>query len=79
VKTTIDLPEEILVKAKVVAAEQRTTLRALVVRGLEHVTSGDEVAAKKDRKVLIRQLLGRMQSGNREPMVPLTREEIHER
>lgn len=33
-KTTVELPEELLVEAKKVAAERRTTLRALIARGL---------------------------------------------
>jgi hypothetical protein len=33
-KTTVDLPEEILVAAKRHAAERRTTLRTLIERGL---------------------------------------------
>ncbi len=33
-KTTVDLPEEILVAAKRYAAERRTTLRVLIERGL---------------------------------------------
>ena len=33
-KTTIDLPEELLIAAKKKAAEERTSLRKLVTRGL---------------------------------------------
>lgn len=33
-KTTVDLPDDLLVAAKKRAAEQRTTLRALIERGL---------------------------------------------
>jgi len=33
-KTTIDLPDELLIAAKKRAAESRTTLRALLTRGL---------------------------------------------
>lgn len=36
-KTTVELPDELLVAAKKRAAEEHTTLRALVVRGLQHV------------------------------------------
>jgi hypothetical protein len=35
-KTTIDLPEEILHRAKIVAAQRRTTLKELVISGLDH-------------------------------------------
>ena len=79
-KTTIDFPDELLHRAKVVAAERRTTLRELVVRGLEAVTSGpsDEVK-EKERKKTFKRLLKAMQASNTEPMQPLTREEIHDR
>jgi hypothetical protein len=36
-KTTIDLPDELLVEAKALAARERTTLRAVVVTGLRSV------------------------------------------
>jgi hypothetical protein len=36
-KTTIELPDAIVHQAKVIAAERRTTLRELVLQGLEHV------------------------------------------
>lgn len=37
VKTTIDLPDDLLIAAKKKAAESRTTLRVLFERGLRHV------------------------------------------
>ena len=79
-KTTIDFPDELLHRAKVVAAERRTTLRELVVRGLEAMTSdaGDEVK-EKERKKTFKRLLKAMQASNTEPMQPLTREEIYDR
>ena len=36
-KTTIDLPEELLIEAKTFAAQERTTLRELVEHGLRLV------------------------------------------
>ena len=41
-KTTIDVPEDILHRAKVVAAQRRTTLRELVLKGLGQVLGGNE-------------------------------------
>jgi hypothetical protein len=38
-KTTIDLPEEILRRAKVTAAQKKTTLKELVLSGLQIVLS----------------------------------------
>ncbi len=79
-KTTIDFPDELLYRAKVVAAERRTTLRELVVKGLEAVTSGarDE-AEEKERKKSFKRLLKAMRASNTEAMQPLTREELHDR
>ena len=79
-KTTIDFPDELLHRAKVVAAQRRTTLRELVVQGLERVTSaGSDESEKLERKKTIARLLKAMRASNTEPMVPLKREEIHDR
>lgn len=79
-KTTIDFPEELLHRAKIVAAQRKTTLRELVVRGLENVTSeASDHDREKERKKTFKRLLKAMQASNTEPMVPLKREEIHER
>ena len=78
-KTTIDLPDEVLVKAKVFAAEQRTTLRDLVVRGLRLVTEAQAPDDEKQRKAALTRLLEAMRASNTEPMVPLKREEIYDR
>jgi len=45
VKTTVDLPDELLVAAKQRAAAERTTLRALVARGLRQVLSSGPAPA----------------------------------
>jgi hypothetical protein len=78
-KTTIDLPEEVLVKAKMVAVERRTTLRELVVEGLKRVTETTPEAEQAKRKAAFKRLLKAMQASNTEPMVPMTREEIYDR
>ena len=41
-KTTVDLPDDLLIRAKKHAAETRTTLRVLIERGLRN-----EIAARK--------------------------------
>ncbi len=41
-KTTIDLPEELLITAKKKAAEERTSLRKLVTRGLRRELEATE-------------------------------------
>ncbi len=38
-KTTIDFPDDLLHRARIMAAERRTTLRDLAVKGLEAITS----------------------------------------
>jgi hypothetical protein len=78
-KTTIDLPDEVLVKAKMLAAERRTTLRELVLEGLKRVTETPPEAEQAKRRAAFKRLLKAMQASNTEPMVPLTREEIYER
>jgi hypothetical protein len=48
-KTTIELPDELLVAAKKRAAELRCTLRALIERGLRHELSEGRRAGKGKR------------------------------
>ena len=72
-KTTIDLPDEILHRAKVVAAERRTTLKELVVAGLDWALRSD--AESPDRKAA----RARLHKGLRLGGQPLLREQIHER
>ena len=78
-KTTIDLPEDLLVRAKVCAAERRTTLRELVVEGLRRVTGSPSEEEFKERQRELKRLLGEMQASNAEPMIPLRREEVYDR
>lgn len=77
-KTTINLPDEMLRRAKVVAAERRTTLRELVIRGLAHaIDSPDE--RDRRRKERADRLLAALEGKNRTSMKLMTREEIHGR
>jgi len=77
-ETTIDLPEDVLTKAKMVAAERRTTLRELVVQGLKLVTESPSEADRTSRAEQLKALLEAMRASNPEAMVPLKREEIYE-
>ena len=81
VKTTIDIPESLLRKAKVHAAEHQTTLKELVVKGLLAVTDGSvaDAEAEELRQQRVRTLLAKLTASNVEPMTPLGREEIYER
>ena len=45
-KTTIDLPDALLHEAKVLAARRRTSLKALVEKGLEHILHGTSSATE---------------------------------
>lgn len=79
-KTTIDFPDKLLHRAKVVAAQRRTTLRELVVRGLESVTDGmSDESVENARKQNLKRLLNAMQATNTQSMTPLSREEIYDR
>jgi hypothetical protein len=62
-----------------VAAERKTTLKELVLLGLDYATRHTLPDAETERKAAIKRLLQDMQASNTEPMAPLTREEIHER
>jgi len=44
-KTTIELPDELLRRAKVAAAQRRTTLKELMIEGLENLLSTPKTAA----------------------------------
>jgi hypothetical protein len=45
-KTTIEIPNALARQARLLAAERQTTLRALVVRGLELVISEKQTSVK---------------------------------
>ena len=72
-KTTIDLPEEILHRAKIVAAQRRTTLKELVLSGLDHVLG---ISTEHEGRDLA---IARMRKGMKLGAKPLDREEIHAR
>jgi hypothetical protein len=73
VKTTIDLPEDLLHRAKIAAVHRRTTLKELVVTGLDWAIRSE--ASNTDRDAA----LARLQKGLRLGGQPLTREQLHER
>lgn len=78
-KTTIDFPEALLHRAKIVAAQRKTTLKKLVFQGLEHVIRHPMPDPDMERKSAFKRLLRRMRASNTEPMEPLKRAEIHDR
>lgn len=78
-KTTIELPDDLFLKAKLLAAERRTTLKEIMVRALQMFTTSPAEDDEKKRKATLKRLLKAMQASNTEPMVPLKREEIYDR
>jgi hypothetical protein len=73
VKTTIDLPDELLHRAKVAAAQRKTTLKELVQAGLDWVLRAE---AEPPRRA---EALARLGKGLRLGGRPLTRAQAHER
>ena len=73
IKTTIELPDAILERTKVVAARRRTSMKNLVIQGLEMVLQ-DEVNPAPPTEALARLRGGYHLGGHR-----MTREEIHSR
>jgi hypothetical protein len=55
-KTTIEIPDAIAHQAKIVAAERRTTLRGLVLQGLEHILAEKQVKARDRAKKLFAEM-----------------------
>ena len=78
-KTTIDLPDDILHRAKIVAVQRKTTLKELDIQGLEHATRHPEEDADQARKDRASRLIAALQASNTEPMKPLSRNEIYGR
>ncbi len=78
-KRIIDLPDGLFLKAKILATERRITFKDVVIQGLKLVTETPPETDVKKRKAELKRLLKAMQAGNTEPMVSLTREEIHDR
>ena len=78
-KTTIDLPDDIFHKAKILAAERHTTLKELMIQALQLFTQTPPEAEEKKRKAKLKRLLKGMKASNTAPMALLKREEIYDR
>jgi hypothetical protein len=72
-KTTIDLPDSILERTKIAAARRRTTIKNLVIQGLEAVLR-EETPPPPPSDALARLRLGYHLGGQ-----PLTRDQSHAR
>ena len=73
-KTTIDLPDALLQRVKITAVHRRTTLKKLVIEGLEHVLGSGEATASVRVEALARLRQGFHLGGE-----PISREAAHER
>ena len=79
-KTTIDLPDDLLHRARITAAQRKTTLRELVIQGLEHSTRAPLEDADTEHKERAARLIAALSRGrNAEPVGRLNRAEIHDR
>jgi hypothetical protein len=72
-KTTIDLPDEILERTKIAAVRRRTTIKNLVIEGLEVVLRQESPAAPAS------DALARLHRGYHLGARPLTRDQAHVR
>ena len=75
-KTTIELPDAILERTKVAAAHRRTSMKNLVIQGLEMVLQNEVVPAQPAQPA---EALARLRGGYHLGAHPMTREEIHAR
>ena len=72
-KTTIDLPSDLLEKSKIAAAKRRTSFKKLVIEGLEKVIAADESAPSSA------DALKRLKRGYDLGNKPLARDKVHAR
>ena len=72
-KTTIDVPDAMLHRAKIVAAQRKTTLRELMVSGLE-IALRSEIEVPRAESAITR-----LEKGLKLRGPALTREQMHER
>lgn len=77
-KTTIELPDDLFQRAKVISAERGTTLKEIMVQALKLWLRSPAEDEEAVRQATLKRLLKAMRAANSEPMVPLTREEIYE-
>jgi hypothetical protein len=78
-KTTIDVPDELLTRAKIYAAQHKTTLKDLVLEGLLQVTAQSPAAVRDLRQRNAERLIESLQAHNTKRMQPLSRDEIYNR
>jgi hypothetical protein len=74
-RTSIELPAPLLERVKIAAAKRQTTMRKLMIQGLEAILDAD---APPD-PVASRSALNRLQQGFALGNQPLTRDQVHGR
>lgn len=74
-RTTIDLPDPLLERVKISAARQQTTMRDLVIKGLEAVLNEETTAAPTAARSALQRLRKGFALGNQ----PLSRDQTHDR
>lgn len=74
-RTTIDLPDSLLQRVKISAPKQQTTMRDLVIRGLELVLNQSPAA----EPAVVRSALQRLRKGYALGNHPLSRDQTHVR
>jgi hypothetical protein len=74
-RTTIDLPDPLLERVKITATVKKTTIRNLVIQGLEVVLKAESDLSPS----VSRSALARLQAGYALGNKPLSRDEIHAR
>jgi len=72
-KTTIDLPDDLLERTKIAAARRRTTIKKLVIEGLEAILREESPSAPPV------DALARLRTGYHLGGKPLSRDETHAR
>ena len=78
-KTTLDLPDDVLTHAKIYAAQHRTTLKDLVTGGLRRFTMSAPADAEAAVRARSTRLIAALQDlGVQGPVIPLKREEIYD-
>jgi len=73
-KTTFDLPSQLLERGKIAAVQRRTSLKSLVIQGLESVLNREVDSADRTAPALERLRAGYQLGGK-----PLSREASHGR
>ncbi len=72
---TLALDEELIVKARIIAAKRRTSLTKLVRKSIEELVSGEQLQTKARARLKSRMLKPIMKLGG----AHWTRDELHER